>query len=493
MNRTHARKRRQLQHALKQARRALAQGLRPTHLIARIHRLVAALRGAVPARAWAGLAALGLAAPVAAQNFTAATPNAFGLSGNVQVSDMAFVDLDGDGDLDLIGRGFSYYAYGPVLVYHENTGPATAPQFGPQVENPFGQLTQYEGWDLANFYGGLGMEVADLDGDGDYDLMFPERYGYGYAYTPYNYGYFQNPIIWVENTGTPQSPAFSAPAQIDPYGLSLASLGSAEQVGMHGAECMDVDGDGDLDLVGVATNFDYSMGGGPTHGFFWCENAGSSADPEFLPPAMEPFGLHGPDVPEGASLTFHLDAVDVDLDGDLDLLESVYFEGGATGYLTELHFIENTGTASAPAYAAPVLSPFGMLPSPADGLVLSAFADLDADGDPDLVHTFISDYMNGGTPQFLFQENLGGVNGIDEPAAATLRVFPNPVAQGGQLRIEGGADWTAYALFDARGREVAAGSLIGMAVLAVDAPAGLYSMVCSRPDGTRSAQQVVVR
>jgi len=109
------------------------------------------------------------------------------------------------------------------------------------------------------------------------------------------------------------------------------------------------------------------------------------------------------------------------------------------------------------------------------------------------VHTFISDYMNGGMPQFLFQENLGGVNGVDLPESAALRVFPNPVAQGGQLRIEGGADWTAFALFDAQGREVAGGSLVGTAVIALDAPAGLYSLVCTRPDGARSARQVVVR
>jgi hypothetical protein len=48
-------------------------------------------------------------------------------------------------------------------------------------------------------------------------------------------------------------------------------------------------------------------------------------------------------------------------------------------------------------------------------------------------------------------------------------------------------------LFDAQGREVAAGSLVGTAVIAVEAPAGVYSLVCTRPDGARSARQVVVR
>ena len=325
MNRIYARKRRQLRHVLKQTRRALAvnpHAPRLAQLRQRIERLLAELRGVVPQRTLlrmaGGLATvLGLSiAPAAAQNFAPAVNNPFGLGNNAtSMSDFGLVDLDGDGDLDLIGREFSYYNYFFSVVFQENVGTPNAPVFAAPASNPFGQVTQYDGWDGASLYGGLSMEVADLDGDGDFDLLFVDRYGYAYNYSPYAYGYFENPVVWVENTGTPTAPSFSNSGVIEPFGLSFGSLGNGGQTGVYGIELTDIDGDGDLDVLGVAVNFDYYTGG-PTHGFFWSENAGSATSPEFLPLQQEPFGLHSDlAVPAGEGLSFHLDAVDVDLDG----------------------------------------------------------------------------------------------------------------------------------------------------------------------------------
>lgn len=78
-------------------------------------------------------------------------------------------DIDNDGDLDLIGGNFNYgteedtYANG--IVFIENTGTATTPEFAEQVENPFG-IVPIQDTD------GLGFLFAgDIDGDDDLDLF----------------------------------------------------------------------------------------------------------------------------------------------------------------------------------------------------------------------------------------------------------------------------------------------------------------------------------
>lgn len=455
MNRNlhHARKRRQLQHALKRARRAFAssQGQLTPQLLElkdRIQRLIASLRGAVSvkemARMAGGLAAmLGLAiAPAVAQNFIPAAANPFGLgNNNGVVSDYQLVDLDGDGDLDLIGHGFgygTYYSYyGLPITFQENSGTPNAPSFDPPVNEAFASNLNYDGWDVASFYGGLTLEVADLDGDGDYDLLAIERYGYAfsYSYTGYDYGYFLNPVIWIENTGTPTSPQFQQ-ASVNPFGLDFQALSLDGDVAIIGVELMDVDGDGDLDLLGIQTLV-YSYLDGPEHGFFWCENTGTADAPAFAAPSLEPFGLHGMADSNGSGLAFHLDAADLDNDGDIDLLESVYFEGVDTYYLTELHYIENIGSSSAPSFAEPILSPFGLMTSPISGICFTEFADLDGDGDYDAVHNMLSDYIEGNLPTLWYQENLGGVNDVPSvpEGSEAMLAYPNPVSAGAVLHL----------------------------------------------------------
>src|SRR5262245_45636262 len=68
---------------------------------------------------------------------------------------------------------------------------------------------------------------------------------------------------------------------------------------------------------------------------------------------------------------------DLDGDSDLDMLS-----GANTG---QLFYFENTGSATTPQFAAPLVNPFGLLSVPAD--CSPAFADLDSDGDFDLVVT----------------------------------------------------------------------------------------------------------
>jgi hypothetical protein len=123
----------------------------------------------------------------------------------------------------------------------------------------------------------------------------------------------------------------------------------------------DIDGDGDLDLfIGNAVGDIY---------FF--RNSGNAFYPSYAAASKNPFGFRniGGAVNGGyASPAF----VDFDRDGDLDLF--VGNEGGFT------RVSENTGSATAPAFAPSYNSGIGEV----GGFANPAFADLDGDGDLDV-------------------------------------------------------------------------------------------------------------
>ena len=459
-------------------------------------RLAFQLRGLV-SRAWmrrtlgSVAAVVGLVATDAsAQNFAPTVPNGFGAgpsSPSNSFSDFELVDLDGDGDLDLVGKTFSYdaYSYYPTIQFQQNVGTASAPDFAAPSTDPFGAITNLENWDIGYLYGGLTMDVADLDGDGDFDLLFVEQYGYAYNYNPYAYGYFMSPVVWVENTGTPTAPAF-ATAEVNPFGLDIMMVGQPGDVGIFGFDWVDLDGDGDLDVVGAWSDFDVPYGSDEAaHGMFWCENTGSATNPAFAAAAVAPFGLHDAET-SGASegLAFHLEAVDLDGDGDMDLVESLYFGYSSADYLTSLHFIENVGSADAPAFAAPAVSPFALEVNLASGLLATHFADIDGDGDLDALHNNLLPAFNGYANTISFQENIGGV-AVSEFTAKDFTLYPNPVARGGAFQIEGlqPGDFT---ITDLRGARVAAGRYAGGVLSVSDLPAGFYVLTVNQLDGAQA-------
>jgi len=123
-----------------------------------------------------------------------------------------FVDIDGDGDLDLfVGEDDG------TLNYFENVGTTSSPSFAAPISNPFGLL------DLG-FRSNI--DFVDADGDGDLDAFVGNMSG--------NVEYF-------ENTGTTSSPSFAANIT-NPFGLLDVGSTSSPTFG-------DLDGDGDMDLV----------------------------------------------------------------------------------------------------------------------------------------------------------------------------------------------------------------------------------------------------
>ena len=229
--------------------------------------------------------------------------------------------------------------------------PLEAQTFAPAVTSPFGIAA-------GSTYGYPAF--TDIDGDGDLDMLV----------SGYDYGSYQSAFIFFENVGTPESPAFvSSNFEVNPFGLQLNGYASTPAFA-------DFDNDGDLDLV---------IGDLYIGGFLFYENTGTPDAPAFAAPLSNPFGL----VSTGIELPT---AADLDNDGDLDLLS------GST-YSTVRYF-ENTGTPEAPAFAAPVVNPFGL--NPAGLVTIPDLADLDGDGDFDLLYTLFNT-----NSQIWYAENTG--------------------------------------------------------------------------------------
>lgn len=271
------------------------------------------------------------------QTFAPLVSDPFNLTGLGGMAKPALVDLDADGDLDLV-TGSDYGNWGASLNYFENIGTATAPHFAAGIPEAFGST--YIGAILSPTF-------VDMDNDGDFDMVVGNQSG---------------ETNYYENIGTATNFAFAAPVNSDPFNLwDIGYLSS------HTFADLDNDGDQDA-LIG-----EYY---GPMYYF---QNIGTASAPNFGPYQTLPFGLSN--VGLRPKPTFR----DMDGDGDFDVM--VGLESGNHVYF------QNTGTASAPAFTAPVSNPFG-LTATMDVYSAPTFGDLDYDGDDDILCTDNSNIFN---------------------------------------------------------------------------------------------------
>jgi len=240
-------------------------------------------------------------------------------------------DLDGDGDSDLL----SVSETDEKVAWYENTGggnfseqrPITGGLLPKSVPNP------------------ACARAADLDGNGDADLVVG------------SHGFWESNeggVWWFENLGG---------GRFAPKVPVVTGLGWVRDV--HAA---DLDGDGDNDVLFTSVEEDRVA---------WCENLGGG---QFAAPTTLTTDAH-----RAASVS----TVDLDGDGDQDVL---------SGSFSGVSWHENMGAGR--------FGPQGVLTQQLKWMMAVKGADLDGDGAPDVVASYMS--PKRATLGVAWYRNMGG-------------------------------------------------------------------------------------
>jgi hypothetical protein len=305
----------------------------------------------------------------------------------------AFVDADGDGDLDIFNPS---YASSGAIEFHKNM---SMERYGKPDSLDFERVTSHwaavtdcgcgtfsfqgescdQGGRLGHA-GGKSLLVMDVDGDGDYDVLFSES-NCNQLYLLRNNGSNAEPLVTTAIPYPPNSPA--------------------SMVNYPTAYYEDVDFDGKKDLLVSPNLFTReSLQNNFRESLWLYKNTGSTNAPAFAAPNRDFLQENMIDVGDNAVPAFF----DVDADGDLDLFIGNY----GNNFRASIFYYENIGSASAPAFKF-ITDDFLGLSFLNFVNVRPYFADLNGDTRQDLAFTATPRF--GGPTQLFYFPNNNSVGG----------------------------------------------------------------------------------
>lgn len=326
------------------------------------------------------------------------------------ISVPAFVDVDNDGDMDIINfaNGANY------LEYHKNYSMDSTGQCGGfrfyNIRRCWGYFTLDGSKNVARLppatiisndcpaypatsprsnssafnvdsvrHSGNLITAIDMEGDGDKDILIGDI--------------VSSNLLYVENGGTPDSayatsqdtlfPSYDIPAKVDVI--------SAPYI-------LDLDNDGKNDMLVANFNADVFSGGGDdiNHTHFYKNIATAPNDHVFHFIKNSFLSEEMIDAGTGSHPAFF----DVDHDGKLDLLIAAdYVFTNDTAIYSQISYYHNSGNSTNPQYDLITRDYLGISANHWKG-IYPAFGDIDGDGDEDLLlgndSSWLAYYNNSG-------------------------------------------------------------------------------------------------
>ena len=324
-----------------------------------------------------------------------------GRSGGLSVSgtrSIALADLDGDGDDDMVAADY----FQGSLYWAENVDGLG--HFQPRMPETLIDLEAIRpSW----------VGATDMDGDGDLDVLVVEQGELG------EFKYDQGAITWYENV--------DGQGDFGPRQLISDETGSNCGV-FSSIQLADVDGDGDSDIISKHLCKWPEPVVNPL--LSWYEN-------------MDGHGSFGPPqaIHSERGAAYSTDVVDIDGDGDLDILSTT----GGPGWdplVVALDAYSNSDGDGNFGSAQPIgILGADIVRNGWAGPSLAA-ADLDGDDDIDVV---VMGYLNG---KMIWYENTDGTGGFaTEQVIFTASVIARSAAASD---LDGDGDMDLIAAFDDR-------------------------------------------
>ncbi|MGB3079110.1 MAG: T9SS type A sorting domain-containing protein [Saprospiraceae bacterium] len=305
--------------------------------------------------------------PLAAQHFVYQSDAPFGIQpartdGSKKAQTIKFYDFDGDGDYDIMLTGLDYTDNVPQLQWKNlhffvdvqiNTGTPYAPQFSARdsfMHFPF---------PVGYFF----MSPGDLNADGLQDFI-----------TTADIDFIGHEKVTMQiNAGWPTMGPFNATS------LDVMGLPAFVPESFFMPELVDLDRDGDLDLMMSGFESAFAVEDGPDiPTFYYARNMGTNLAPAFEGWYPSPYGLKPYSAPE------MITSGDIDNDGDVDFLGALLLIPADSVNQLLVH-LNHPGINGKPAFDSILKSPFGLPTTHGNSqLLFPDLVDIDGDGDLDM-------------------------------------------------------------------------------------------------------------